>query len=103
MAADDDVSFDQRAARMHRIQRGEESYGGGSATLQANAFYVDHLLSDAVQRARTTSVLPARQVDLLISVCGFAATPTLLTYELLRPRRLSRFSSAVVSPTTPSG
>jgi hypothetical protein len=27
-------------------------------------------------------------VDLLISVCGFAATPTLLTYELLRPRRL---------------
>ncbi len=88
MAADDDVSFDQRAARMQRIQRGEESYGEGSATLQATAFYVDRLLSEAAQRARSTSQLPTRQVDLLISVCGFAATPTLLTYELLKPRRL---------------
>jgi hypothetical protein len=37
---------------------------------------------------RDVSELPERRVDLLISICGFAATPTLLAYELLRPRRL---------------
>jgi CRISPR-associated protein (TIGR02710 family) len=88
MAVAEVHSFDEHVARMQRIQRGEEAYGEGSPTLQATAFYVDHLLAEAAQRARAASALPDQQVDLLISVCGFAATPTLLTYELLQPRRL---------------
>ncbi|SCL22941.1 TIGR02710 family CRISPR-associated CARF protein [Micromonospora inyonensis] len=82
------TSFVDRAAQMARIQRGDERYGEGSAALQATRFYLDHLLDEAVRRARAASVLPTRRVDLLISLCGFAATPTVLASELLQPRRL---------------
>jgi hypothetical protein len=41
-----------------------------------------------IERARAASAQPRRPVEVLISLCGFAATPTVLTYELLRPRRL---------------
>jgi CRISPR-associated protein (TIGR02710 family) len=88
MVASDLASFGERVARMQRIQRGEESYGEGGPALQAISFYLDYMLDDAVREARASSRLPDRQVDLLISVCGFAATPTVLTYELLRPKRL---------------
>ena len=84
----DSASFDDLTRQMARIQRGDEPYGQGSAALQATSFDIDHLLVEAVRRAREASVLPERQVDLLISVCGFAAVPTLLTFELLQPRRL---------------
>ena len=30
--------------------------------------------------ARAASRLPKRRVDVLVSLCGFAATPTVLTY-----------------------
>ncbi|GIJ27015.1 CRISPR-associated protein [Micromonospora qiuiae] len=73
---------------MRRIERGEQRYADGSPALQATAYYLDHLLADAVARARAASDLPRRKVDVLISLCGFAATPTVLTYELLRPIRL---------------
>ncbi|MEV0895687.1 hypothetical protein [Actinoplanes sp. NPDC049802] len=73
---------------LHRIERGEQEYGVGSPALQATSYYLDHLLSDIVDRARSASALPQRRVEVLISLCGFAATPTVLTYELLRPRRL---------------
>src|SRR5688500_6303317 len=88
MVAGDITTFDDLVARMERIQRGEEAYGNGSPALQATSFYLAHLLPEAVERARSASQLPSRRVDMLISVCGFAATPTVLTYELLRPKRL---------------
>lgn len=89
MVAVDSTGFNELAVRMERIRRGEETYGsGGGPVLQATSFYLEHLLPEAVRRARSVSRLPSRKVDLLISVCGFAATPTVLTYELLRPRRL---------------
>jgi hypothetical protein len=80
--------FAERVATMRRIERGEQQYGSGSPALQATAYYLDHLLSDTVERARASSALPRRPVEVLVSLCGFAATPTVLTYELLRPRRL---------------
>jgi CRISPR-associated protein (TIGR02710 family) len=86
--ADVSGSFADRVEKMRRIERGEEAYGEGNPALQATAYYLDHLLSEAVERARSASELPRRNVDVLISLCGFAATPTVLTYELLRPRRL---------------
>lgn len=73
---------------MRCIERGDQEYGDGSPALQATAYYLDHLLSDAVGRAKAASTLPAKKVDVLVSLCGFAATPTVITYELLRPRRL---------------
>lgn len=88
MPSDKAGSFAERVAAMRRIERGEQQYGDGSPALQATAYYLDHLLDDAVARARAASDLPRRKVDVLISLCGFAATPTVLTYELLRPRRL---------------
>jgi hypothetical protein len=84
----DETSFAARVEKMRRIERGDDQYGDGSPALQATAYYLDHLLSDAVGRARAASDLPKRKVDVLISLCGFAATPTVITYELLRPRRL---------------
>jgi hypothetical protein len=88
VVAADTAPFGERVARMERIRSGAEAYGRGSPMLQATSFYLDHLLADAVDRARSASRLPARRVDLLISVCGFAATPTVLAFELLQPRRL---------------
>jgi CRISPR-associated protein (TIGR02710 family) len=93
MARAGSVSFDERVDRLRRIERGEETYGSGSPALQATIYYLDELLTDAVDRARAASRLPDRQVDLLISLCGFAATPTVLTYELLRPRRVLLITS----------
>lgn len=87
------VTFADRVATMLAIQRGEQAYCDGTPALQATAYYLDHLLLDEVAYARAASVLPSRQVDVLISLCGFAATPTVLTYELLRPRRLVVISS----------
>jgi CRISPR-associated protein (TIGR02710 family) len=81
-------SFADRVEKMRRIEGGKERYGDGSPALQAIAYYLDHLLSEAVERARAASELPKRNIDVLVSLCGFAATPTVLTYELLRPRRL---------------
>jgi CRISPR-associated protein (TIGR02710 family) len=81
-------AFADRVATMRRIERGEQQYGTGSPALQATSYYLDHLLPDVVDRARAASSLPRRPVEVLISLCGFAATPTVITYELLRPRRL---------------
>jgi CRISPR-associated protein (TIGR02710 family) len=88
MPPDEPVSFAERVETMRRIERGEVPYCDGSPALQATVYYLDHLLADAVARARTSSDLPRRKVDVLISLCGFAATPTVLTYELLLPRRV---------------
>jgi hypothetical protein len=81
--------FDQKAARLQRIERGEEGYGEGSATEQALRFYVDELLDEAVKRAVARSdPRPAQPVRLLISLSGFSPLTTILAYELLRPERL---------------
>jgi CRISPR-associated protein (Cas_Cas02710) len=80
--------FDQKAARLQRIERGEEGYGDGTAGEQALRFYLDELLTEAVARAKARSDQPARPVDLLISLSGFSPLTTILAYELLRPRRL---------------
>lgn len=80
--------FDQKAARLRRIERGEEAYGDGSAGEQALRFYLDELLAETVERASARSDQPARPVSLLISLSGFSPLTTILAYELLRPRRL---------------
>ncbi|MFG1951912.1 TIGR02710 family CRISPR-associated CARF protein [Micromonospora sp. NPDC048830] len=88
MDSEEPESFAARAEEMRRIERGERQYGEGTPAVQATVYYFDHLLRDAAARARAASHLPTRRVDVLISLCGFAAIPTVLTYELLRPRRL---------------
>ncbi|NUT03168.1 MAG: TIGR02710 family CRISPR-associated protein [Hamadaea sp.] len=88
VGSDEAGSFADRVTQMRRIERGEESYGDGSPAIQAITYYFDHLLSESVERARAASELPKQNVDVLVSLCGFAATPTVLTYELLRPQRL---------------
>jgi CRISPR-associated protein (TIGR02710 family) len=81
--------FDQKAARLYRIERGEEGYGEGSAAEQALRFYLDELLDDAVKRALARSdPRPAQPVHLLISLSGFSPLTTILAYELLRPEQL---------------
>jgi CRISPR-associated protein (TIGR02710 family) len=81
--------FDQKAARLHRIERGEEGYGDGSAAEQALRFYLDELLDEAIKRALARSdPRPAQTVRLLISLSGFSPLTTILAYELLRPERL---------------
>ncbi|MDG4752634.1 TIGR02710 family CRISPR-associated CARF protein [Micromonospora sp. WMMD718] len=88
MPSDEAGSFAERVETMRRIERGERRYSEGSPALQATAYYLDHLLAESVARARAASDLPYRKIDVLISLCGFAAIPTMLTYELLRPSRL---------------
>jgi CRISPR-associated protein (TIGR02710 family) len=81
-------SFTERAEEYRRIHQGISSYGEGSRSEQATRFYLDHLLGFAAERARAASDTPRAPVDLLISLCGFTPTPTILTHELLRPRRM---------------
>ncbi|MCA1702971.1 MAG: hypothetical protein LC808_06750 [Actinobacteria bacterium] len=81
--------FDQKAARLYRIERGEEGYGEGSAAEQALRFYLDALLDEAVKRALARSDPRSDQpVRLLISLSGFSPLTTILAYELLRPEQL---------------
>lgn len=81
--------FDQKVAKLHRIERGEEEYCEGTAAEQALRFYVDELLEEAVKRANARSdPRPAVPVSLLISLSGFSPVTTILAYELLRPEQL---------------
>lgn len=81
--------FDQKAARLHRIERGEESYREGNTAEQALRFYLDELLDEAVKRALARSDHhPTQPVHLLISLSGFSPLTTILAYELLRPEQL---------------
>jgi CRISPR-associated protein (TIGR02710 family) len=93
--ARDGLSFDERVELMRRISQGEETYGQRARPHeQANEYYLDHLMDDCVERAlRECPEVPAR-VDLLISLSGFSPATTVLTYEMLRPRRLVVVSSA---------
>jgi hypothetical protein len=81
--------FDQTTARLHRIERGEESYGEGAFSEQALRFYLDNLLDEVVERAEARSdPRPSQPVELLISLCGFSPLTMILAYRLLRPGQL---------------
>lgn len=83
-----EASFGERVARMRRIGLGAEPYGRGDRPHeQAIEFYLDELLEECVERAARSCPHRPNQVDLLISLCGFSPTTTILAYELLRPRR----------------
>ncbi|WP_033441819.1 TIGR02710 family CRISPR-associated CARF protein [Saccharothrix sp. NRRL B-16314] len=85
----EEAHFDELAAQMRRISLGEESYGDGLRPHeQANEFYLDRLLGESVARASRSLAQPPGDVDLLISLCGFSPTTTILAFELLKPRRL---------------
>ncbi|MFF4625279.1 TIGR02710 family CRISPR-associated CARF protein [Nonomuraea jabiensis] len=88
-------SFDSKLARYLRIERGQETYGEDSPLEQSIAFYVDHLLDETVARALSNGGRrPKEAVGLLISLSGFSPLTTILTYEILRPRRLLILSSS---------
>ncbi len=88
-------SFPARVARYERVDRGQDTYGEGSRLEQAIAYYVDQLLEESVARALTHGGRrPRRQVDLLISLSGFSPLTTILTFEILRPKRLLILSSS---------
>lgn len=81
--------FEQKVAKVRRIERGEESYGEGGPSEQALRFYLDEMLDEAVRWARARSDhLPTQPVRLLISLSGFSPLTTILAYELLRPEQL---------------
>jgi len=83
-----DTFFRTALSRLQNIQRGQDSYKGATGSVAAARFYLDEVLGPAVECARGRSDRPRRPVDLLISLCGFTPTPTILTYELLRPKRM---------------
>lgn len=86
--------FEQKAARLQRIELGEETYGEGSAGEQALRFYLDKMLDEVVEAALARSDRrPDTPVGLLISLSGFSPQTTILTYRLLRPERLLVISS----------
>jgi CRISPR-associated protein (TIGR02710 family) len=87
--------FAGKLARYLRIERGQETYGEGSPLEQSIAFYVDQLLNETVSRALSNSGRrPKEAVGLLISLSGFSPLTTILTYEILQPRRLLILSSS---------
>lgn len=87
-------SFPGRVAHYERIECGQKTYGEGTALEQSIAYYVDELLSDCVARALAhAGRRPKRDVDLLISLSGFSPLTTILTFEILRPKRLLILSS----------
>ncbi|MFI6290902.1 hypothetical protein ACIBEJ_04915 [Nonomuraea sp. NPDC050790] len=80
--------------RMLRIFRGQETYGEGTATEQANRYRLEEMYADAVEAARKNSADVERpEVDLLVSLSGFSPETTLLAFELIRPPRLLVISS----------
>lgn len=81
--------FARKAARLQRIELGEDTYGEGSAGEQAVRFYLDEMLDEAVDGALGRSDRrPDTPIGLLISLSGFSPVTTILTYSLLRPERL---------------
>ncbi len=81
-------SFAAKVEEYRRIHQGISSYGEGSRSEQATRFYLNHLLEFVAEQARAASDTPRARVDLLISLCGFTPTPTILTHELLQPSRM---------------
>jgi hypothetical protein len=81
-------SFDDRIDEYRRVHQGVATYGTGSRADQATRFYLDHLLGIVTERARQVSDRPRSPVDLLISLCGYTPTPTILTHALVQPRRM---------------
>jgi CRISPR-associated protein (TIGR02710 family) len=83
------ASFAEDIEQYRRIHQGVESYGEGTRSEQATRFYLDRLLGPATEQARLVSDKPrGAPVDLLISLCGFTPTPTILSHDLLRPQRM---------------
>lgn len=86
--------FERKADRLLSIDRGEDTYGQGSAGEQAVHFYLDEMLDEAVERASARSDrLPRAPVGLLISLSGFSPVTTILACRLLSPERLLVISS----------
>jgi len=80
------MDFDEKAARLGRISRGEERYGDGRPAEQATRFWITEMLPASVERARKNSPgVPPPTVDVLISLVGFSPETTVFAYELLRP------------------
>ncbi|SPT60556.1 hypothetical protein [Actinomadura madurae] len=90
--------FDEKLERLRRILEGRETYGRESLSRgdQARIFQLTEMFDEIVRRARQNSAdaLPKKPVDLLISLSGFSPITTILTFKLLRPRRLLVISSA---------
>ncbi|WP_204027772.1 hypothetical protein [Sinosporangium siamense] len=88
------MSFEDRAARLQRIERGQETYGEGDAKSQALAFYLDHMLDEVVARVVKGGARRVREpVELLISLSGFSPLTTIIAFKALNPRRLLVVSS----------
>jgi hypothetical protein len=80
------MDFEQKAAQMRKILRGEEQYGSGRPAEQATRFWIANMLPQSVERARgnSTGHLPPK-VDVLVSLVGFSPETTVFAYELLQP------------------
>jgi CRISPR-associated protein (TIGR02710 family) len=81
-------------ARLRAIETGREVYDGGSGRDYALRYYLAEMLDEVVRQAAARSELPGVPVPLLISLVGFSPVTTILSYELLRPRRLLVVTSA---------
>ncbi|WP_307520100.1 TIGR02710 family CRISPR-associated CARF protein [Streptomyces umbrinus] len=82
-------SFEGKAARLQRIESGQEQYGPGDRKEQATRFYLDEMLDEIVERAaQRSNRRPRTPVRLLISLAGFSPITTVLVYRLLKPQRM---------------
>ncbi|GAA2395524.1 hypothetical protein Cme02nite_55800 [Catellatospora methionotrophica] len=79
---------DDNALKLRQILRGHDTWGEGTASEQATAFFLDTMLDETVARVRKQNPALKRPVDLLISMSGFSPLTTILAYELIRPTRL---------------
>lgn len=88
-------SFEDKVARMIRIQKGEEAYGEGSSGSAAQRYQAEVLVDEMVERGRGRSNLEALpgSCELLISLTGFSPVTTLLAFGWLKPKALLLISS----------
>jgi CRISPR-associated protein (TIGR02710 family) len=85
-------TFEQKILKMRKIFRGQETYGEGEPSMQANSYRRDQLMEDIISRARENSQ-GTDKVKLLISLSGFSPETTILAYEILKPERVVIVSS----------
>lgn len=81
-------SFEDRLERLARISAGAETYGAGSRFEQGTRYYLEHLVVECAERAVKNSPGLPREVELLITLTGHSPRTAILTYLVLRPKRL---------------
>lgn len=75
--------------RYRRILNGEEAYGEqGTRVEAATSFLLAEMRTQVADAVRERSAIDAQGIPLLISMSGLTPLPTILAYDVLRPKHL---------------